>query len=301
MTTWSVVAILREPWPVLERFIAWHLAAGAERMHLVFDDPDDPAIPRLEGIPALDIHPATEAFWQACGIGRAEHFTRRQNYAMRYLYQRATSDWVVNLDGDELVYCRDDRLSDLLARQQTDVRSILMGVAEHVRRDDAAEACDQFRLPMWPGLSRRVYREFSCYMEPNRGLIGHTVGKSVVRTGLPSKRFHPHWLVGEDGKRIVDQKITAEDGVGILHYYGDDYDVWRRKLDYRVGAQARNRRNEILEALQGFLEAGDEEGLRDFYMRMHYLNARQVNLLASRGRLLEVDTAYPPLSELALA
>ena len=49
------------------------------------------------------------------------------------------------------------------------------------------------------------------------------------------------------------------------------------------------------------MEAGDEEGLRNFYMRMHYLNARQVNLLASRGRLLEVGAAYPPLSELALA
>ncbi|MBW3245458.1 glycosyltransferase family 2 protein [Epibacterium sp. DP7N7-1] len=296
MTTWSVVAILKEPWPVLERFISWHLTAGVERLHLVFDDPEDPSIARLKGIPEVDIHPATDEFWQACGANPEGHFTHRQNKSMHYLYKQATSDWVVNLDGDELVYCRDGLFADLLALQPTDVRSVLMGVAEHVGRSEDGARC-QFRLPMWPRLSRRVYRDFSCYMEGNSGLVGHTVGKSAVRTGLPSMRFHPHWLVGEDGKRIVDRGISFEDGVGILHYYADDYDVWRRKLDYRVNAQARNRRTEILTALQGLLEAGDEEGIRDFYKRMHQLNARQVNLLVSRERLLEVKATYPSLAD----
>jgi len=294
MTTWSVVAILKEPWPVLERFVSWHLAAGAERLHLVFDDPEDPSISRLDGHPALDIHRATPDFWRSCGAKPDGHFTHRQNMSMNYLYQRATSDWVLNLDGDELVYCRDGRLADLLDTQPPEVRSLLLGVAEHVgRRADGA--CDQFRLPMWPRLSRRVYGEFSRYMEGNKGLVGHTVGKSVVRTGIASKRFHPHWLVAEDGARILDKKLVAEDGVGILHFYADRYDVWRRKLEYRVQAQARSRRTEILDALLEILNAGDEARLRDFYQRMHHLDARQAKLLLSRDRLLEVDVTHAPL------
>ena len=37
----TVSTIAREPWPVLNRFLSWHLAQGAERIILYLDDPDD--------------------------------------------------------------------------------------------------------------------------------------------------------------------------------------------------------------------------------------------------------------------
>jgi len=296
MATWSVVAILREPWPVLERFVSWHLAAGAERLHLVFDDPQDASIARLQGHAAIDIHRATPEFWAACGADPQGHFTHRQSQSMHYLYKRATSDWVLNLDGDELVYCREGRLAQVLDQQPEEVRSLLLGVAEYVGRS-ADGVRDQFRLPMWPRLSRKVYGDFSRYMEANKGLVGHTIGKSIVRTRIASKRFHPHWLVAAGGGRIVDKSLSPADGLGLLHYYAPDYDEWRRKISYRARAQARNRRIEILHELRLLLDAGDEQGLREVYRRLHRLDTHQADLLASRARLLEVEASYAPLFE----
>lgn len=296
MATWSVVAILKEPWPVLERFISWHLQAGAERLHLVFDDPEDPSIDRISNNDRIDIHRGTDAFWIACRADRSLHFTHRQNMSMHYLYKRATSDWVVNLDGDELVYCKEGRFADVLAAQPDDVRSLLLGVAEHVwpvASQEGAQAL--FRLPMWRRLSRRVYGDFARFMEENGGLVGHTIGKSAVRAGLPSKRFHPHWLVARGGGRIVDATVTPIDGVGLLHFYAHGYDDWRRKIAYRAQARARNRRDDILQELSRHIAAGDEQALRAIYRQMHMLDGRQMELLSRRERLLQVDVRYPSL------
>lgn len=293
--SWAVIAIVREPWPVIERFVSWHLAAGAEQIHLVFDDPDDPAIARLAPLSQVVSYPATEAFWAACECRPDERFTHRQNRAMRYVYRQIACDWVLQLDGDELLHCADGRFGERLAAQPQEVRSLLIEVAEHVGRA-RGQNVDLFRRPLWERLCQRVYGEFAPYLVDNHGLVGHTIGKSVMRSGQPCLRLHPHWLVAPDGARIQDGTLGPDQGVTLLHFYVRSFRDWRRKIGYRNLARSRNRRTLVMEETARLLELGDETRLREFYRRLHRLDGRQAALLRRRGRLLELELNWSALS-----
>ena len=78
MATFTVAAIAKEPWPILERFVRWHLDQGADRLILYLDDPNDPSLPRLHGDPRIEPRPCTPALWAGLGMAPDARFTRRQ-------------------------------------------------------------------------------------------------------------------------------------------------------------------------------------------------------------------------------
>ena len=100
----TVATIAREPLPVLDRFLRWHLAQGAARIILFLDDPDDPARHRLAGDPRVEIRLCTQAFWSALGLEPDARFTRRQRAVMTLAYRDVATGWVMILDADELMW-----------------------------------------------------------------------------------------------------------------------------------------------------------------------------------------------------
>ena len=53
----GIVTTLRDAGPMLDAFIAWHLAAGFKHLFLFFDDPADPDMARVAGHPAITVIP----------------------------------------------------------------------------------------------------------------------------------------------------------------------------------------------------------------------------------------------------
>ena len=96
----TVATIAREPLPVLERFVGWHLSQGAERIILFLDDPVDPAQAALAGDPRVELRCCTAAFWASIGLSPDARFTRRQRAVMTLAYREVSDGWVLILDAE---------------------------------------------------------------------------------------------------------------------------------------------------------------------------------------------------------
>lgn len=282
---WSVVAIVKEPQAVLERFVAWYLHQGADRILLYFDDPNDPGIAQMaQYAPRVHCTACTRPFWETLGVADAPNFTKRQNAAMMHGYARITDGWVAVVDADELFLPINGQMSDLLETIPTDDRSVLIKPAEYVSFDNDPNLT-LFRRPMNARQVARIYGDFADHMIGNKGLVGHLVGKSFTRAGLHVSRAHPHWFVDADGKRIIDNIRQIEDGYVMLHFYFLNYRDWRRKMEYRIHALPRGRRNGILGQLTYLLDRGAERRLKRIWRNMHSVSAMQKAMMEKRGLL----------------
>lgn len=284
---WQVGAILREPLHVTLGFVSWFLDHGADRITILFDDPDDPAIPILSGDPRVQAIACDDAFWSGIGLKPTVRFVRRQNLSMTWLYNQCRDGWFLNVDGDELVYSPNGGIGELLAAQPGDVLSLRIATAEIIRLPETGGHA--FRLQMDDVQRRRVYGEdVDLFPGARRGLLGHSDGKSFTRCGLDVQKLRQHWPVASDGARVPQKMIQAKDGVHLLHLIGEDFPKWREKVEWR------NVSHGFPETLKpqivDILAAPDrEERLRDLYERLHCADGARVRAMADEGVLLEVQ------------
>lgn len=293
MSTFRVVAIVREPAHILSRFVAWYLAAGATGITLFFDDPADPAIPVVSADPRVMAIPCTPDLWAMLGRSADEPFTKRQNAACTRAYHATKEDWLLVVDADELVHLREGTLPDLLADQPADVRSLRIEPAEYVHGpDDAAGA--SFRLPIGKRAVNDIYGEDSGIFRKRLGLVGHSAGKSFHRTGQTGIRLRQHWAVEGEEDVVPARMIGRGEGAFLLHYFSPDYAIWRGKIEWRISAsgfnaEARDRIETILAATED-----REAAFRALYTKMHHIDAARADALRAAGGLLELAPAYGP-------
>lgn len=89
-------------------FVKYHLALGATKIRLYFDNPDDPMADYDFGTTAVEIIRCNEGFWYR-HLGReprnnAEKLTVCHSEGLKDLLQEEDIDWAINLDADELLY-----------------------------------------------------------------------------------------------------------------------------------------------------------------------------------------------------
>lgn len=127
-----------------------------------------------------------------------------------------------------------------------------------------------------------VYGEDARFFWPRKGLLGHTDGKSMTRTGFAA-RWRLHWAETGDGQAINDKFSGPADGTFLVHYFDAGYSEWRRKLDWRKAAWGFSKR------VSDYLNHFTEDELEDLYRRLHSLNDSQLEKLQSIGGALQLD------------
>lgn len=278
----SVATIAREPLPVLQSFLRWHLEAGAARILVYLDDPEDPARSVLAGDPRIDLRPCTPAFWAKLGLDAGARFTRRQRAAMTAAYREAETPWLLVLDADERMWSRHGSLSDLLARQPAEVESVRVQSAETVRIEDGGTA---LRLPVPREVVARVYGDDADLFRRRAGLVGHPEGKAFHRTGLSDIRIRLHWAEDGTGAPLRGPVLTPDTGTHLVHHFAPDYDTWRRKLDWRAGAHGVA--GPLKTRIAGIHSSADPEaGFRALHDRLHVLSRAEADALHAAGGLL---------------
>ncbi len=286
--TWSVVTIAREEPEVIRRFVAWHLDAGVERIFLYFDNPDDPCIDMVSHLDRVTAIPCTQEFWADLGAAPDDRFTMRQNRACLHGYNAAPDGWVLNVDADELVLIEGRSVGEFLAAMPVDCRSVLIRPAEEVQTAETGNG-RLFRQPMPKWMAKGVYGDLAPLMVRNKGMVGHSVGKSFVRTGLSGLRgfkLRQHGWKLRKSDLIHDVIAGPKRDAWLLHFFSRGYDDWRRKLDYRltnVGFRMRMRT-----ALKEARDQG-EDALRDIYKRLHSLTDDQLSTLGQGGFVKRLD------------
>ncbi len=226
----------------------------------------------------------TPEFWKSLGINQETRFTKRQNWACHSGYESSPDGWVLVVDADELLYIRDRSPGAILAEFSEDVRSVLVLPAERVLLD-GNETRGFFRQKMEPEQVSKIFGAFAPALSRNHGLVGHSIGKSFLRTGLKNIWMKQHGVTAPHPGRdlIVDRVIGQPEGAYLLHYFSRGYDDWRRKLEYRlrhVGFRPRLR-----DLLRAALASDDPCALPDIYGRLHHIDQRQYGEL-ERYRLL---------------
>lgn len=286
---WSVVAVLREPREVLERFVAWHLNEGAERIFLYFDDPEDPGIAQMDRFGDQVIATrCTDEFWDQLGVLDAVNFTKRQNAAIMHAYRQIKDGWVAVVDGDELLWSRDQPLSEILKAMPDTTRSVMFRPVEYVNYPQEPAKL-LFRRFIDGDLLEEVFGDFSVLMNRNRGFAGHVTGKTLTRAGLDVSRAHPHWFVDAQGKRITDASRRLDDGCALLHFYFLNYADWRRKAGFRLKAVRNGRRDMLLARMNRLVKLGRERKLRHLWSRLHQITPEQNEIMRTHDLLFELD------------
>lgn len=287
----TVATIAREPWPILNRFLSWHLGQGASKIVLYLDDPDDHALPRLKGDPRINARPCTPAFWSTLRLAADARFTRRQRAVLSQAYFELEDGWLLVVDADELMWTRDQPIPDALDTLPADAQSVRVLSAEQITLSDGSEA---FRSPIDRKAVDRIYGEDAGLLRARFGLTYHPEGKSFHRAGQAGLNMKLHWAQDADGNRTPGPVWTANDRAHLLHYAAPDYDNWRAKVAWRAGAHGFSQPTK--DRLAAIADSPDSEaGYRALFNTLHSLTAAQAEALDAEGALLR---QAPPMTEL---
>lgn len=278
----TVATIAREPWPILDRFVRWHLDQGADKIVLFLDDPDDPSLSRLQGEPRIDARPCTPAFWASLRLKPDARFTRRQRGVLGQAYRELSDGWLLVLDADELMWIQDRPIVQALASLPEDAQSLRVRSAEQVRLSDGSEA---FRTPIDRAAVDRVYGDKSNLLRARFGLTYHPEGKSFHRAGQEGLNMKLHWAQDANGDRTPGPVWGAQERAYLLHYAAPTYERWREKVAWRAGAHGF-----VVPVKERVAEIADspdpEAGYRALFDTLHALTDPQAEALAAEGGLL---------------
>jgi hypothetical protein len=285
-----VAAIVNEPPTVIRRFVRWYLAQGASLVWLFLDDPASSDRSVFAGEDRVRIQPCTPAFWNGLGLSQDARFTRRQNAALTHAYQALDRDWLLNVDADELMYFPGTTLADRLALVPPDVQTIRVATAELV---DTGGDGRVFRLPVSRAAVNEIYGTDADIFRPRFGLVGHADGKSFHRAGRSDLRLRQHWAEDATGAEVTGLRWGPAAGAYLLHYQSPDYDLWRAKLDWRLGSHGfSDPVKERLRAIQA-ADSDPEPDYRALHKLLHCLTADREARLRELGGLLDLPRGFP--------
>ncbi|MEM6729578.1 MAG: glycosyltransferase family 2 protein [Pseudomonadota bacterium] len=184
MTTWGTVTLADEPRELLLAFAAYHLRRGASAVYIYLDRPDRALAAELSTLPDVYVTQCDEPFWYVHG-GRPPIQTRRQDIVANLAYQAAQVDWLAHIDADEFVH-GEGPFDLLLNAVPADISCLRLPVRERawpagLEPETIFDGVFRAPIPGKLGLDRHVLRHLSRFTQ--RGLTGHTRGKTVARVG----------------------------------------------------------------------------------------------------------------------
>lgn len=233
MTTWGTVSTVKAPLEAIQRFAAWHLEQGAQRIYLYLDEDVPDTLAALARHPKLRvIH--TDAAWWEKRKGRPDKHQVRQSMNARHCNNRKPEvDWLAHIDVDEFLIAEtpiDQQLAALSpATACARVRPIealasddnLTGEtvfkAFHIdqkARQDAAEAC----FPTW---GRHL----------SGGFLSHVAGKLFFRTGQKGLQIKIHNII-LDG--VENPGMTDMPDMALGHFHAASWEHFLASYRYRL-------------------------------------------------------------------
>lgn len=283
---WGICTTVKAPADQVLAFATHHLALGAARIWLHFDDPDDPALPRAAALPGVTAIACDDAYWQALLGRRPGKHQLRQSRNVERVYADGSVPWLLHIDVDEFVWPRRP-VAEVLTEvpAEAPVLRLLPWEALH----DPALPPDiftarHFRRALkgrdWDALRRAVFGDHADLLP--QGALSHAVGKCFFRRGVAG--MQPRIHTGEIGGEKVHAGEFSPD-IALLHFHAENPAHWLAKLDFRrtKGAYSFNL------GLAGFLAAASAEERRAFYDATQVAHPHVLALLRQGGALIEAD------------
>ena len=297
LPTWGVVMQVKAPLAMVQTFVAWHLELGADWIAVYFDDPDDPAAPALDGMDRLKVFRCGDKHWTKIKGMRPDLKTVRQICNSQHAYRRSKVDWLAHIDVDEFLWPMrpegdtapwNQVMGGLLAAVPAEQMFLRLRPHEALIDPDGGPPV-HFRAPLRGQNRGAAVRDFYGHYAAamNNGMLSHSVGKAISRTGIPGFQPRLH------APRIQGKKLPGTDfcdEIALLHFHATDIDDWLRQVDYRARLGAYSGRDET----RIFYQSATTEDLVAFHHAVQAAKPALVAKLAASNMLL---TADPRLEE----
>ncbi|WP_103259050.1 glycosyltransferase family 2 protein [Tabrizicola aquatica] len=285
MVKWGVVATVKAPEEQVLAFIAHHLALGAAHVWIYFDDPADPAHARVSRLRNVTARRCTGWYWAIRG-GRHEKLHNRQITNAIHAQRKCKLDWLAHIDSDEFLYAPRP-IAELLAEVPSDVPNVLMDAFEAMHDPDLPDdifTARQFRGPLGPAhpaLHAAIFGPVADVVA--KGNLGHTIGKSFCRIGVPGVRLGLHEVF--TGRTPLVRPFHPS--LRVLHFHAHDPVEWRRLLPHRLtgGAYHYDAENHLRSHLKGASDAV----IADFYRHTMITTPEKAALLEANGLLITTN------------
>lgn len=295
MTTWGLAATVKAPSEQILQWAAYHLEAGAHRLHIYLDDDNQAALAALKGHPRIRVTLCDAAWWQKRRGHRPEAHQQRQTVNATHAYRRDPQvDWLIHLDVDEFLVA-ERPLAEILAALPADQPTARIRPMEQL-----SGSADLFKgfIPPGPGRTRLVaelYPTYGAWLKG--GFLSHLAGKVFARTGLERIQVRIH-NVFQGGEMVPTPERQA--GIDLAHAHAKSWEDWLAAYRFRLARGsyraelAPNRPHEkgglTMHELFAMIEAeGGEAGLRAFFEEVCADGPVLREKLAAHGLLRRAD------------
>lgn len=177
---------VNEPSTLVICNVRWHLATGAQAVHVYLDDPEDPVADALRAVSGCHVTLCDDVYWAGHrgARGRPASQMRRQSINANVAKDVSGSDWLFHIDADEFIW-QDNPLSDELAQVKSANTEVNLTVLERLFPQGGAKSTlfeGAFRVTadLTEGNQAAAYGPFAAMMK--RGQYSHGAGKGGVRT-----------------------------------------------------------------------------------------------------------------------
>lgn len=226
--TLTVHATVSEPLPLLCAFVAHYVALGADHVLLSLDHPNPVAERVLGAIPQVQITVCDTPYWRSSLLRqRPALHPERQRYNANQAYQTCKTDWFLFCDADEFLHVNGN-FKKALRGVDASVPFLRFAVAERAERAGAESDTifdGVFRTAITDFITQGgpIYGEDTYFL--NDGLVGHTRGKAITRTGqnLRIGLHHPEPPQPQVGQTKAKRRGPLENYMSdawILHFDG---------------------------------------------------------------------------------
>ena len=267
--TWGLVATILAPVPEILRFAAYHLEAGARRLHLYLDALSPEAEARLAEHPKVRVTNCDKAYWKRLtGKPPVKHQVRQSMNATHAYAKGPQVDWLIHMDVDEFLVAKRP-VAEILKSLPED-----QDIARIRPMEALAGTPGRYKAFIPPGPDRariveEIYPTYGRYVQG--GFLSHLAGKVFVRTGMDGIRLQIHNAF-RGGDLIPGPEQQA--GIDLAHHHAKDWTQWLAAYRYRLekgsyraelGNPAKTGGMTLHQLFQAIETEEGEEGLRAFY------------------------------------
>ncbi|SLN42412.1 hypothetical protein ROJ8625_02068 [Roseivivax jejudonensis] len=304
MTRWGLVCTTNAAPEAVLDFAAWHLEAGATRLHLYRDLPAPELPAALRDHTRIRVTDTDGAFWDRRGGRPVAHQVRQCRNARHAYNCSGDLDWLGHIDTDEFLlpegcvaehlsalpdtaFCARLRPVEALAPGDGDRPGLRAFKSYHIAQDARATA------------ARRVFGDWAEHL--SGGFLSHVAGKLFVRTGASGVHFRIHNVMRAGAQNPGQTELPQ---IALAHLHADSWprfrDAYRFRLDHgsyraELKPQARGPRALSLHDLFARIEAtGGEAALAEFFDDVATATPRLCAALDHEGLLLR--RAFDPES-----
>lgn len=307
--SFSICATVKAPAAEVEWFVNYHLAAGASRIYLFFDDPQDPAAARFKD-PRVFVTCCDSPHWDRLGLLERDKVGQRRAANAKWALDQSRSEgieWMVVIDYDELLHARRP-LAEVFASADESVDvlrfEVWEGVVVKMEYDNPFTDVTHFKpYPLPLGVAKAgssgVYLQWIWFLlrlalarmlgvkraDRRRFIVGHRSGKSAIRTRCDVSHIGSHVPLPAPGGMLTSRRAA---GAAVLHFDGCGYERWKWKWGARSSGTlqwvGREHRWKYMEDYAKAAARG-EECLKRFYLESKGVSPRDIRILGTLGLL----------------